>query len=109
MKYINDFLQEYAPSMIHSIAVMIISYVSIEAKKIYKKYINDKIKKEVVKMVCQGVEQLYPNKTGEEKLNIATINAKEILKEKNININELELRMYIEATVKDFNMQKENN
>lgn len=99
MKYFKEFLNEYAPSIIHSIVLMIFSYVSIEIKKIYHKYINDKTKKEVINTVCQGVEQLYPNESSNQKLNIAVNNINEILKEKNININDLELRMYIESTV----------
>ena len=102
MKYIITFLNEYGITMIHSIAVAILSYVSLEAKRIYKKYINDKTKKEVIKMVCSAINQLYPNLNNEEKLNKTIINSKEILKEKGITINDLELRMYRESTINCF-------
>ena len=102
MKYFMEFLNQYGVSMIHSVAVLILSYVSFEVKKIYKKYIDDKTKKEVVKMVCRAINQLYPNINGEDKLNKAIINSKQILNEKGININDLELRMYIECSVDCF-------
>ena len=99
MKYFMEFMNQYGVSMIHSIALAIISYVSFEVKRLYKKYIHDKTKKDVVKMVCQAINQLYPNLTGEEKLNKTITNCKQILKQKGISINDLELRMYIECSV----------
>ncbi len=58
-----------------------------------------KQKKDVIKEVCQAINQLYPNLNGQNKLNKATNNIKEILKEKNIVISDLELNMYIESRV----------
>ena len=107
MKYITEFMNQYGASLIHSVAVAIISYASIEIKRVYKKHIDDKTKKEVVKTVCQAINQLYPNLSGEEKLNKAILNCNQILKQKGIIINDLELRMYIECTVNCFN-QKNN-
>ena len=101
MKYFMDFMNQYGVSMIHSVAVVILSYVSLEIKKIYKKYIDDKTKKDVVKMVCQAVNKLYPKLSGEDKLNKTIMNSKDILEEKGIIINDLELRIYIEANVGD--------
>ena len=106
MKIINEFINQYGVTFIHSVVALIISYVSIVAKNIYKNYINDRTKKEVVKMVCQAINQLYPNASGSDKLNQAIINTKEILMEKGIILSDLELRMYIEYTVRCF---KTNN
>ena len=92
-------MNQYGVSIVHSISVAIISYVSLEIKRIYKKYNNDRIKKEVVKMICQAIDQMYPNMSGSDKFNEAINNSKEILSEKGINISDLELRMYIESTV----------
>lgn len=102
MKYIVEFMNQYGVAFIHSIAVAIISYVSIEIKKVYKKYINDKTKKDVINTVCQAINQLYPSLTNEEKLNKVILNSGEILKEKGIIISDLELRMYIESAVNSF-------
>lgn len=99
MKCFSEFLNQYGLSLIHSVMVAILSYVSLEIKKIYSKYNDERIKKEVVKMVCQAVDQMYPNMNGNDKLNEAINNTKQILSEKGINISDLELRMYIESIV----------
>ncbi len=96
MKYIIDFLNTYGTSIIHSVSIAIISYVSLEIKKIYKNYIEDKTKKEVIKMVCSTIDQIYPNLNNKNKLDRIISNSKQILKEKGILINDLELRIYIE-------------
>lgn len=96
MKYIIDFLNTYGTSIIHSVSIAIISYVSLEIKKIYKNYIKDKTKKEVIKMVCSTIDQIYPNLNNKNKLDRIISNSKQILKEKGILINDLELRIYIE-------------
>lgn len=100
MKYIIDFLNTYGTSIIHSVSIAIISYVSIEIKKIYKNYIEDKTKKEVIKMVCSTIDQIYPNLNNKNKLDRIITNSKQILKEKGILINDLELRIYIENYLK---------
>ena len=99
MKYLLDFFNQFGISIIHSIAIMIISYISLEIKKIYKKYNDIKIKKEVITEVCQAIDKLYPNTNSTDKLNLAITNAKQILNEKGIIISDLELRMYIESNV----------
>ena len=102
MKYFIEFIHQYGVSMIHSIALAIISYVSLEIKKIHKSYINDKTKKEVVSTVCNAVDHLYSNLSEEEKLNKVLINVEQILKDKGITVNDLELRMYIESSASIF-------
>lgn len=102
MKYFMEFMNQYGVSMIHSAALAIISYVSLEIKKVHKNYINDKTKKEIVSTVCRAVNHLYPNLSDEEKLNKVLINVEQILKDKCIVVNDLELRMYIESSVSSF-------
>lgn len=98
----KDFLNQYGPSFIHSIIALFFSYITLEIKSIYQNHVNDKTKKEVVTMVCKAIEKLYPNYTGEQKLNAAIQNSITILNEKGIKISDLELRMYIESTIKEF-------
>lgn len=100
MKFFSEFINQYGLSIIHSVMVAILSYVSLAIKKIYGKYNDERIKKDVVKMVCQAVDQMYPSMNGDDKLNEAINNTKQILCEKGINISDLELRMYIESTVR---------
>ena len=99
MKLFNEFINQYGLNILHSLAIGIFSYVSLEIKRVYKKYVSDHTKREVVEMVCKAMNQLYPEKTGSEKLDLALSNAKEILKEKGITISDLELRLYIESAV----------
>ena len=99
MKYIISFFNQYSLSLIHSITAITISYISIKFKNILLKHSNNKIKNEVITMVCRAINQLYPNESGTNKLNLAINNIQEILKEKNITVSNLELRMYIEGNV----------
>ncbi len=102
MKYFFEFMSQYGLTIIHAIIGLVISGISFEIKKIYQKHVFDKTKKEVIKMVCGAINQLYPNESGTNKLNLAITNAKEILAEKGITISDLELRMYIEYTLHYF-------
>ena len=101
MKYILDFFSQYGISIIHSIVAIIISYVSLCVKHIYKEHIHHKIKREVISMVCHAIHILYPTLTDEEKINRAIISIKQILKEKNIIISDLELKMDIISNISD--------
>ena len=67
---------------------------------------NERIKKEVVEIVCKAVNQVYSNLSGEEKLKKAMYNATKILEEKNIFATELEIRLIIESTVNSFKKKK---
>ena len=96
MKYIIEFIREYGLSLLHSIFLLIISYISLELKRIYKKHTNDLTKEKVINMVYHAIYQMYPNLTKEEKLNKIIINSQQILKEKGIIISNLELKIYIE-------------
>ena len=85
---------------------VIISYIGLIVKKIIKKNYEDKVKKEVVQVVVVAIEQLYSELSGEEKLKKAIENATEMLEDRNIFINDLELRMIIESSVNSFNKHK---
>lgn len=94
-----DFTKEYGLEIIHSILMGVLSYIALDIKKVYKKYIQDKTKKEVVDRVCNYVDEIYPNSTGEDKLNIAIENAREILNEKGITISDLELKVLLHNSI----------
>lgn len=98
-----EFISEYGTQIIFTLLTSIAGYVGIVLKNLYQKYINDQTKKDVVKTVVQGVEQLYKDLHGEEKLNKAFEAATDMLEEKGIVITGFELRMLIEAAVGEFN------
>lgn len=54
-----------------------------------------------------AIEQLYADLKGKEKLEKAKKNIIELLSEKGISINELELNMMIEEICNSFNTSKE--
>ena len=98
-----DFVNQYGTSILYTVITAIFGYVGIVAKNLYTKYINDKTKQAVVKTVVQGVEQMYKNLRGDEKLDKALEAASEMLEEKGIAISGFELRMMIEAALAEFN------
>ena len=98
-----EFVTEYGTTILYSIITAIAGYIGIVVKNLYTKYINDKTKKDVVKTVVMGIEQIYKDIHGEEKLNKALESASEMLCEKGINVTDFELRMLIEAAVGEFN------
>ena len=60
--------------------------------------------KEIVKVAVAGVEQLYNNQLrGEEKLNMAKIEAVKLANSKGIKVSEKDLDILIEAVVKEMN------
>ena len=103
MELFLQFINEYGTQLIYLIVTAIAGYIGIVVKNLYQKYVNDQTKKDVVKTVVQGVEQLYKDLHGEEKLHKALEAASEILHEKGITITEFELEMLIEAAVAEFN------
>lgn len=99
----KEFVNAYGVEIIMAVLTAIAGYIGIVAKNLYTKYVNDKTKESVVKTVVQGVEQIYKDLSGEEKLEEALEAASEMLNEKGISTTQFELRMLIEAAVAEFN------
>ena len=99
----ENFVSTYGAEILMAVLTAIAGYIGIVVKNLYTKYINDKTKESVVKTVVQGVEQIYKDLHGEEKLNMALSAASDMLVEKGITISDFELRMMIEASVAEFN------
>lgn len=98
-----EFINTYGLEILYALITAIAGYLGIVAKNLYTKYINDKTKEAVAKTVVQGVEQIYKDLHGKEKLEVALEAASTMLAEKNIHVTELELRMLIEAALAEFN------
>ena len=99
----TQFMSEYGTQILYLILTSLAGYFGIVLKNIYKKYANDKTKQAVVRTVVLGIEQVYKDLHGEEKLNKALEAASGMLQEKGISITEFELKMLIEATVAELN------
>lgn len=76
-------------------------------KRLYTNTIGDKIKldtiKEIARVVVKFVEQVYKDIHGEEKLDKALEAFAEMLNNKGITISELEMRVYLESALAEFN------
>jgi len=96
-----EFINEYGTTILYALVTAIGGYIGIVLKNIYKNYINDKTKREVVKTAVQYVEQVYSSLESTEKFNEACKAASDMLLEKGITISELELKVLIEAAVNE--------
>lgn len=94
-------MQEYILPVLGSIITAIASYIGMQIKKAYTKYIDTKTKKEIVDVTVKYIEQIYKNTliTNEEKLQKCKEKALEWLNSKNIKISDTELEVLIESAV----------
>ena len=98
-----EFINEYGTTIIYTLLTAFAGYIGLWIKSLYTKYINDKMKKDVVATCVKAVEQLYKDLHGEEKYNEVVESASEMLAVKGITISELEIKMLIESAVAEFN------
>lgn len=98
-----ELIQPYLLEVVGFILTGVVTYVGLQLKKLYEKYINTQVKKDVVSSTVKYVEQVYKDIHGEEKLNRAKEKALEWLNEKGITISDTELEILIEAAVNSFN------
>ena len=103
MEWFNLFMTEYGVEIIGTLLLALAGALGLIAKNLATRYLNDKTKQSVAKIVVQGVEQLYKELHGEEKLNKALELFSELLAEKNIKISQLEMVTLLEAAVGEFN------
>ena len=95
--YIESFFKEYGNTMIYTVIMASISYVGIYIKKFLDNTYKYFVKKEIVNIVCKTVPHLYGELNNEEKIEKAISIAREMFKDKNISVGDLELRMLIEC------------
>ena len=108
-KNVINFLNEYGilAGIIGTTATALGGALAMFGKWLYKNTIGDKIKletiKEIAKIVVKFVEQVFKDKHGEEKMEEALKAFAEMLNNKGITISELEMRVYIESALAEFN------
>ena len=102
-EFISTYGTEILYTVLSTVITAIAGYIGIALKKLYTEKVNDKTKKEIVKTVVMGIEQIYKELHGEEKLNKAIESVSEMLCEKGITVTDFELRMLIESAVGEFN------
>ena len=103
MEFILEIINTYAAEIIGAILTALAGVVAVAVKNLATKYINTKVKRDIARTVVQGVEQIYKDLHGEEKLGKALEAAADMLTANGITVTDLELRMLIEAAVGEFN------
>ena len=104
MEIFKEFVQEYGTTILYAVLTAIAGYIGIAIKRIYQKVCDNKTKKDIVRTCVKAVEQLYVDLHGEEKYDKCVEACVSMLDEKGIKITEIELKMLIEAAVKEFNI-----
>ena len=99
----HEIFTTYVLPAIISLIAGLAGYIGIQIKKLYEKYVNDKVKQDVVRTCVKAVEQLYHDLGGPEKLEKAQEGVRQMLEEKGIPISELEMNLLIESIVSEFN------
>lgn len=105
MEAIINFLNEYG--ILSAVITAIVSALGVLVKKLWDKTVGNKFKedtkKDVAALVVKYVEQVYKDLHGEEKLNKAIEAFSDMLSEKGITISDLEMRVYLESALAEFN------
>ena len=109
MDGLKVFINQYGLEIVTTIVTAIVGYIAVVAKNLAQKYINDKTKKDVAKIVVSGIEQCYKALEGPQKLKKALEAASSMLAEKGIKVTEVELRMLLESALSEFNKVFENS
>ena len=97
------FMQEYGIAIIGTLLTALFGALGMVAKSMAQKYLNNKTAQGMARIVVRGVEQMYKDLNGEEKLTQALADFSAILAEKNIVISDLEMRVLLEDAVGEFN------
>lgn len=102
---IINFLNEYG--ILSMVITAVFGTLGLFFKRLYTNTIGDKIKldtvKEIARVVVKFVEQVFKDKHGEEKMEEALKAFAEMLNNKGITISELEMRVYLESALAEFN------
>lgn len=100
---LGEFVSQYGLEIISVILTSVLGFLGIIAKNMAEKFLNDKTKEKIARIAVRGVEQMYKELHGEEKLNKALEAAFQMLTDKGITVTEFELRMLLEDAVGEFN------
>ena len=105
MEAFINFLNEYG--ILSAVITAFGTALGLFVKWLYNKTIGDKVKEEtkerIAKVVVKYTEQVWDDLHGEEKLEKALEAFSDMLGAKGITISELEMRVYLEAALAEFN------
>lgn len=99
MEDILNNISKHLIEIVFTIITGIIGYIGVRIKKIYKEYVQDKLKKEIIEKTVKYVEQTSKNLSCKEKKSKALEKSLEWMKEKKLSISDTELEILIESAV----------
>ena len=97
----KEFISLYGMDLIHTALLALFGFLGIVFKNIFKKFADDKTKRDIAKTVVEAVEQMYKDLTGSERYEKAMESMSEMLTQKGIAATELEIKLLLEAAVKE--------
>lgn len=109
MEEVIELLKSNMLQILATVITAVASYIGIQIKNAYTKYINTKTKKEIVKSTVAYVEQVSTALKSEEKFAQAKTKATEWLNNKGISVSETEIEILIESAVNALNKELKNN
>lgn len=77
----------------------VFSYIGIVLKNLYKKYIDNAIKRSVVESTVSYVEHIGASLTSSKKFQLAIEKSREWLSEKGLKVSDTELEILIESAL----------
>lgn len=103
MDYITDLIETIAMSIAYGVVTAIMGWLGVRAKQFMERNMNDKTKREIVKVCVGAVEQAYKSLHGKDKFDKAAESCSKLLSERGISISDDEMTMFIESAVSEFN------
>lgn len=99
----NEIITTYGMEIIKYIILAICGIAASYAARQYEKYVNTDTKRKVAATTVAYIEQVYKDVHGDEKLSRAMAVAAPMLEQKGIKTTEDELKVLLEAAVKEMN------
>lgn len=103
MEIIKTIINTYGTEILGALLTALAGVLGMALKRLATRYVNTETKQAIARTVVQGVEQVYKDLHGQEKLDKAMEAAAAMLKENGITVTDLELRMLLESALAEFN------
>ena len=103
MEQIMEVVMPAVLQLAGTVLMVLAGVIGYQIKKLYNKYVDTQVKKDVVESTVQYVEQVFTDIHGQEKLDKAIERASQLLAEQGISVSIDELETLIEAAINGFN------
>ena len=103
MEIIKTIINTYGTEILGALLTARAGVLGMALKRLATQYVNTETQQAIARTVVQGVEQVYKDLHGQEKLDKAMEAAAAMLKENGITVTDLELRMLLESALAEFN------